>query len=105
LSYMSSGCGGGTQPCEGCRPGSTPGGDTTLDAGARGPGGRLQPGRSGFDSHRHLFCPWSVTDALDFPKVADQVRLLAGAPSFPPSAGGPERKTGPTPDRGASKIP
>src|SRR5262249_15115158 len=78
LLRLSSGCGGGTQLCESCRPGSTPGGDTLLDAGARGPGGRLQPGRSGFDSHRHLFCPWSVTDALDFPKVADQVRLLAG---------------------------
>ena len=26
----------------------------TLDAGARRPGNRLQPGRSGFDSHRRL---------------------------------------------------
>ena len=45
-----------TRPCEGRRPGSTPGEDTEQpDAGARRHGDRLQPGSSGFDSHRRLF--------------------------------------------------
>lgn len=44
----------GTRLCEGRRPGSTPGGDSKCDAGARRQGNRLQPGRSGFDSHRRL---------------------------------------------------
>ncbi len=48
------GCGGCIRPCEGRGSGSTPDEDAN-DAGAGWPGNRLQPGRSGFDSHRRLF--------------------------------------------------